>query len=72
MFPMENLILTMPAEPAAKINYMFALATCENYHLPTTPGISVQELISNKIYSWYNQMVSLRSEDEVSWFNNYE
>jgi hypothetical protein len=69
---MENLILNMPAEPAAKLNYMFALAACENYHIPTSPSLSVQEMISNKIYSWYKDMVSLRSEDEVSWYNNYE
>jgi hypothetical protein len=69
---MENLILNMPVEPAAKLNYMFALAACENYHIPTSPSLSVQEMISNRIYSWYKDMVTLRSEDEVSWYNNYE
>jgi hypothetical protein len=69
---MENLILSMPAEPAAQINYMFALASCENYHLPTTPCISVQEMISNKFFSWYKEMIIYQTEDEVSWYNNYE
>jgi hypothetical protein len=69
---MENLILTMPAEPAARINYMFALASCENYHIPTLPCTSVQEMISNKIFSWYKEMISYQTEEEVSWYSNYE
>lgn len=69
---MENLIISMPAEPSARLNYMYALASCENYGLPTAPCINVQEMISNKIFSWYKEMISYQSEDEVAWFSNYE
>jgi len=69
---MENLIIRLPAEPAARLNYMFALAACENYHLPTTPCLSVQEMISNKFFSWYKEMISYQTEDEISWYSNYE
>jgi hypothetical protein len=69
---MDNLIINMPVEPAARLNYMFALASCENYHLPTTPCLSVQEMISNKIFSWYKEMISYQTEEDVAWYNNYE
>jgi hypothetical protein len=69
---MENLIISMPAEPAARINYLYALASCENYPLPTLPGVTVQEMISNKMFDWYKNLLSYRSQDEVAWFSNYE
>jgi hypothetical protein len=69
---MDNLILNMPAEPAARLNYMYALASCENYHIPTLPGVTVQDMISNKIFDWYKGLVSYRSQEEVAWFSNYE
>jgi hypothetical protein len=69
---MENLIITMPHEPAARLNYLYALASCENYQLPTLPGVTVQDMISNKIFDWYKDFVSYRSQEEVAWFSNYE
>lgn len=69
---MQNLILDMPKDAAAQLNYMSVLASCENYHIPTCPNISVQELISSKIYSWYSSMVNPSDEQNVAWFVNYE
>lgn len=69
---MENLILDMPKEAAAQINYMSVLASCENYHIPTCPNVSVQELISNKIYNWYNQLLTVQDQSELAWYLNYE
>ena len=69
---MQNLILDMPKDAAAQLNYMAILASCENYHIPTCPNISVQELISSKIYSWYSSVVNTSEEQSVAWFMNYE
>jgi hypothetical protein len=69
---MQNLILDMPKDAAAQLNYMAILASCENYHIPTCPNISVQELISSKIYSWYSSVVNTSDEQSVAWFMNYE
>jgi hypothetical protein len=69
---MQNLILDMPNDAAAQLNYMSVLASCENYHIPTCPNISVQELISNKIYTWYHQYETLALDNSIAWFANYE
>jgi hypothetical protein len=69
---MQNLILDMPKDAAAQLNYMAILASCENYHIPTCPNVSVQELISSKIYSWYSSVVNTSDEQSVAWFMNYE
>ena len=68
---MQSLILDMPREAGAQLNYLAVLASCENYHIPTCPNVSVQELISAKIYNWYAGMVHQHQED-VSYFMNYE
>jgi hypothetical protein len=69
---MQNLILDMPREAAAQLNYMAVLASCENYHIPTCPSISVEELISSKLYSWYTSVLNVQQEQIVSWYTNYE
>jgi hypothetical protein len=69
---MQNLILDMPREAAAQLNYMAVLASCENYHIPTCPSISVEELISSKLYSWYTSVLNGQQEQIVSWYTNYE
>jgi hypothetical protein len=68
---MQNLILNMPREASAQVNYMSVLASCENYSIPTCPNVSVEELISSKLYSWYQSMVSA-DEQQIGWFLNYE
>ncbi len=62
----------MPSEPAARLNYLYALASCENYQLPTLPNVSVQEMIGERMYNWYKDLVSYRSQEDVAWFSNYE
>jgi len=69
---MKDLALTMPADPSARINYLFTLAVCENYQIPTLPDVSVQDLISQRVFSWYHEILAVRSRDEVSWYSNYE
>jgi hypothetical protein len=69
---MQNLILDMPREAAAQLNYMMVLASCENYHIPTCPSVSVEELISSKLYSWYTSVLNGQQEQIVSWYTNYE
>jgi len=70
--PMQELILDMPKEPAAQLNYMSVLATCENYHLPTCPSVTVQELISGKLYHWYTRLTSVQEEQHNSRHMNDE
>jgi hypothetical protein len=69
---MKDLVLSMPSDASAQVNYLFALASCENYQIPTLPQVNVQELIGQKIFSWYQDILFLRSHDEVAWFSNYE
>jgi hypothetical protein len=69
---MQSLILDMPKEAGAQLNYLAVLASCENYHIPTCPNVSVQELISNKIYNWYANMLHSQDQQQVSYFMNYE
>jgi hypothetical protein len=69
---MQNLILEMPKDAAAQLNYISVLASCENYHIPTCPNMSVQELISSKIYSWYTGLMTAADEQSISWYMNYE
>ena len=69
---MQSLILDMPREAGAQLNYLSVLASCENYQIPTCPNMSVEELISNKIYSWYSAMIHFQDQQEVSYFMNYE
>jgi hypothetical protein len=62
----------LPAE--ARINYIYVLASLENYGMPTNRHLSVEEIINKKIYSWYlqEQGIQLPGLDETDWFANYE
>jgi hypothetical protein len=57
-----------------RINYMDILSELENYQLPTNINISVEEMINQKLYSWYlqEQQEDLLILDDAGWFMNYE
>ena len=67
-----NLHQRLPAE--AMINYLFVLSSLENYGMPTNPGLSVEEIIQRRIYSWYlrEQGIDMPSVDDTDWFAHYE
>jgi hypothetical protein len=70
---MKNLIVDLPKDPTARVNYMSVLASCENYAIPSSPYLSVQEFIASKMYNWYHDMLpSALQRDEIAWYNNYE
>jgi hypothetical protein len=69
---MKNISMQLPAEPSAQINYISTLASLENYQLPTLPAMSVQEMISEKIFNWYHGMSEFEREMRLGYFNNYE
>jgi hypothetical protein len=62
----------LPAE--AMINYIYVLASLENYGMPTNRHLSVEEIINRKIYSWYlqEQGIHLPTLDDTDWFAHYE
>jgi hypothetical protein len=67
-----NLQRRLPAE--AMINYLFVLASLENYGMPTNRHLSVEEIINRKIYSWYlrEHGIHMPSVDDTDWFAHYE
>jgi hypothetical protein len=70
---MKNVIVELPQDAAARINYMSVLASLENYAIPSSPYLSVQEFISSKIYNWYNNMIPANIQrEDISWYANYE
>jgi hypothetical protein len=70
---MKNVSVDLPPDATARINYMSVLASLENYAIPSSPYLSVQEFISSKLYNWYNNMlpVNIQRED-IAWYANYE
>jgi len=70
---MKNVNVDLPQDVTARVNYMSVLASLENYAIPSSPYLSVQEFISSKLYNWYNNMlpVNIQRED-ISWYANYE
>jgi len=58
----------------ARTHYMDVLSELENYQLPTNNTISVEEVINQKLYSWYlqEQQEDLLILDDAGWFMNYE
>jgi hypothetical protein len=58
----------------ARTNYMDVLSELENYQLPTNNTISVEEVVNQKLYSWYlqEQQEDLLILDDAGWFMNYE
>ena len=70
---MKNVIVDLPRDPTARINYMSVLAGLENYAIPSSPYLSVQEFISSKLYNWYNKMIPENGQrDDIAWYSNYE
>jgi len=71
---MKSLLHNLPNTATAHINYMSVLAALENYIIPTTPNLSVEEIINSRIYSWY--LLSAGDTDtipdETGWFSSYE
>jgi hypothetical protein len=70
---MNNVIVELPKDAAARINYMYVLASLENYAIPSSPYLSVQEFISSKIYNWYNDILLVHAQrEDIGWYANYE
>ena len=71
---MHNLSLRQQPPAEAMINYIFVLASLENYSMPTNRNLSVEEIINRKIYSWYlqEQGINFPGMDETDWFAHYE
>ena len=73
-YPMKSWLAQMPNTATAHINYMAVLSQLENYIIPTTPNISVEEIINSRIYSWY--LLSAGDTDSIpddaGWFSSYE
>jgi hypothetical protein len=67
-----NMQQRLPAE--AMINYLFVLASLENYGMPTNRHLSVEDIINRKIYSWYlhEQGIHMPGYDDTDWFAHYE
>lgn len=72
-FTMKNIIVDLPNDAAARINYISVLAALENYAIPSSPYLSVQEFISSKLYNWYKDILPVDTPcEDVSWYMNYE
>jgi hypothetical protein len=73
-FLMKSLLHNLPNTATAHIHYMTVLAALENYIIPTTPNLSVEDIINSRIYSWY--LLSAGDTDtipdETGWFSSYE
>ncbi len=70
---MKNIVVDLPNDAAARINYISVLASLENYAIPSSPYLSVQEFISSKLYNWYKDIIPAATpREDVSWFMNYE
>ena len=73
-YPMKSLLHFPPSTASAQINYIAVLSALENYIIPTTPNISVEEIFNSRIYSWY--LLSAGDTDTIpddaGWFSSYE
>jgi hypothetical protein len=71
---MKSLLHLPPTAASARINYIAVLSALENYIIPTTPNLSVEDVINSRIYSWY--LLSAGDTDAIpddtGWFINYE
>ncbi len=57
-----------------QINYISVLSALENYIIPTSPNMSVEDIFNSRIYSWYI-LTSGDTDlipDDTGWFLNYE
>ena len=70
---MKNVIVDLPKDAAERINYMAVLAGLENYAIPSSPYLSVQEFIASKMYNWYRDLhAGAKQREDITWFTNYE
>ena len=70
---MKNVIVDLPMDATARINYISVLASLENYAIPSSPYLSVQEFISSKLYNWYKDLGQAQMQrDDITWYSNYE
>jgi hypothetical protein len=70
---MKNIIVDLPKDAAERINYMSVLAGLENYAIPSSPYLSVQEFIASKMYNWYRDLHPVgKQREDITWFTNYE
>lgn len=70
---MKNLIVDLPNDATSRINYISVLASLENYAIPSSPYLSVEEFISSKLYNWYGNLAPVTSHrDDIAWYANYE
>ena len=70
---MKNVIIDLPLDVTARVNYIAVLAGLENYAIPSSPYLSVQEFISLKMYNWYKDRLPAGNQrDDISWYANYE
>ena len=59
---MKSWLAQMPNTATAHINYISVLSQLENYIIPTTPNLSVDEIFNSRIYSWYPSSFLTRSD----------
>lgn len=70
---MKNVIVDLPLDVTARVNYIAVLAGLENYAIPSSPYLSVQEFISRKMYNWYRDRIPASSpREDIGWYANYE
>ncbi len=69
---MKNLIIDLPQGAASPINYISVLASLENYAIPSSPYLSVEEFVSRKIYNWYRNLTPVNQREDIAWYANYE
>lgn len=73
-YPMKSWLAQLPNTATAQINYISVLSQLENYIIPTTPNLSVEEIFNSRIYSWY--LLSAGDTDSIpddaGWFSSYE
>lgn len=57
-----------------QINYISVLSALENYIIPTSPNMSVEDIFNSRIYSWYILTAGDTNliPDDTGWFLNYE
>lgn len=69
----NNVIVNLPMSATDQINYMSVLSGLENYAIPSSPYLSVQEFIASKMYNWYLDMVPENKQwEDLAWYTNYE
>ena len=69
----KNVIVNLPMRATDQINYMSVLGGLENYAIPSSPHLSVQEFIASKMYNWYIDIgLENKQGEDFAWYANYE